>query len=259
MMQFSWKNRKQEFLALVVFLCLWEVVAIKINNDIYLPRLEDILSSMAEIFKDKDFFRNVLESLYRSIISFVIAFLLSMVIGVLSVMYPLFRNLLKPAHSITKTIPTMVLVVLALVWFNKDKAPFIVGIFIVFPILYEGVINAIKEVDKNLIEMCDIYNVSMKEKILKIYLPSIQFYFAGILMSTFSLAFKVVIAGEVHGQPKYGIGSAVQVAKVNFDTTAIFAWILIIAIISIAFEVINKIIDKKVYRWRNENKNKKSL
>ena len=75
----------------------------------------------------------------------------------------------------------------------------------------------------------------------------------GILISTFSLAFKVVIAGEVHGQPKYGIGAAVQIEKVNFNTVKIFAWIVIIALISILFEYINKKLLKRVYRWKNEN------
>ena len=74
-----------------------------------------------------------------------------------------------------------------------------------------------------------------------------------ILISTFSLAFKVVIAGEVHGQPKYGIGTAVQIEKVNFNTVGIFAWIVIIAFISILFEYINKKLLKRVYRWKNEN------
>ena len=77
----------------------------------------------------------------------------------------------------------------------------------------------------------------------------------GILISTFSLAFKVVIAGEVHGQPKYGIGAAVQIEKVNFNTVKIFAWIVIIALISILFEYINKKLLKRVYRWKNENWN----
>ena len=73
-------------------------------------------------------------------------------------------------------------------------------------------------------------------------------------MSTFSLAFKVVIAGEVHGQPKYGIGSAIQLEKMNFNTNAIFAWIIIISIISIVFEKINKMISKRVYRWKDEDR-----
>ena len=101
--------------------------------------------------------------------------------------------------------------------------------------------------------MCKIYKVPQKEKIKKIYIPVIKFYIMSILISTFSLAFKVVIAGEVHGQPKYGIGTAVQIEKVNFNTVGIFAWIVIIAFISILFEYINKKLLKRVYRWKNEN------
>ena len=69
-------------------------------------------------------------------------------------------------------------------------------------------------------------------------------------MSTFSLAFKVVIAGEVHGQPKYGIGTVIQYEKMNFNTEAIFAWIIIIAMISFALDILNKFITKKSFKWR---------
>ena len=71
-----------------------------------------------------------------------------------------------------------------------------------------------------------------------------------IFVSTFSLAFKVVIAGEVHGQPKYGMGSQIQIEKVNFNTSGIFAWIIIIVLISLIFELINSILRKRVYRWK---------
>lgn len=253
MKEFIWKSRKQSFIGLLIFLLFWEIAAYKINNDIYLPKLEDILNSMAVIFQSKDFINNILSSLYRSIISYFAAIILAVILGVLSLMYPLFKNLLKPLHSITKTIPTMVLVVLTLVWFDKDKTPYIVGFAIVFPILYDGIINSINSIDNKLLEMCTIYNVSKKEKIKKIYVKAIKYYIVGALMSTFSLAFKVVVAGEVHGQPKYGIGSAVQISKVNFDTVAIFAWIIIIALLSIIFELVNKLLERKVYRWRYEN------
>ena len=149
----------------------------------------------------------------------------------------------------------MVLVVLALVWFDKDKAPFVVGFAIVFPILYEGVMSALNNVDKNIMEMCKIYNVSTKEKIKKIYYPAIKFYTTGIFVSTFSLAFKVVVAGEVHGQPKYGVGAAIQLEKMNFNITAIFAWIILIALMSIVLDKVNKIILKRSNRWKHENRN----
>ena len=250
----TWKNKKQEIISCILILIIWQLVAIKINNEIYLPRLENVISSIREIFKSEDFVINILSSFYRSILSFVIAYLLATILGVLSLIYPIFKSFLKPINSVGKTIPTMVLVVLSLIWFDKDKAPYIVGISIGFPILYEGVVNSITNIDKKLIEMCEIYNVSVGKKIKKIYLPSIKFYTLGILMSTFSLAFKVVIAGEVHGQPKYGIGSAIQLEKMNFNTNAIFDWIIIISIISIVFEKINKMISKRVYRWKDEDR-----
>lgn len=250
MREYSWKNRRQSLIACLVLLILWEIVAVKINNNIYLPRIEEVLVSMKDIIWSPDFVQNILSSLYRTLVSFTIALLFAITLGVLSKQYPLFKNFISPLNAIGKTIPTMVLVVLALIWFDKDKAPFVVGFAIVFPILYEGIINSLNGIDKKIIEMCEIYKVSTVEKVKKIYIPVIFFYIVNIIISTFSLAFKVVVAGEVHGQPKYGIGSAIQLSKMNFDTTSIFGWIILIAIISIFFELINKIIVNRINKWR---------
>ena len=51
------------------------------------------------------------------------------------------------------------------------------------------------------------------------------------MTSTFFLVLKVVIEGEVYGQPLYGIGTAIQGEKINFNTSGIFAWIIIVAIL----------------------------
>ena len=98
-------------------------------------------------------------------------------------------------------------------------------------------------------DMTKIYEVSTMDKVIKIYFPLVKFYIMSIFVSTFSLAFKVVIAGEVHGQPKYGIGSQVQLEKINFNTPGIFAWIIMVMAISFVFEFINKYLNKRVYRW----------
>lgn len=255
MKEYLWKNKKQEIFSVIILLFIWESVAIKVNNDIYIPRIEAVFNSMISIIREQNFELNFLSSIYRTVVSFLCAYILAVILGVLSLKYPIFKNFFKPINAIGKTIPTMVLVVLSLVWFDKDKAPFVVGFAIVFPILYEGVISSVNSVNKELMEMCKIYNVSEIDKIRKIYFPVIKFYTTGILVSTFSLAFKVVVAGEVHGQPKYGIGSAIQLEKMNFNITGIFAWIIIIALMSIVLDIINKLILKKTNRWKYENRN----
>ncbi len=253
MKESTWKNKLEIILGAVILLVIWQVIATKINNDIYIPKLQEVYTSFLEIIREKDFLLTVFWSFYRTIISFGVALILAIIIGVLSSMYPFLNNLLKPLNSIGKTIPTLVLVVLALIWFDKNSAPFVVGIAIVFPILYDGIVNTLTKKDKNLEEMMLIYEVPIGEKIKRVYIPNIIFYILRIFVPTISLAFKVVIAGEVHGQPKYGIGAAVQLEKMNFNTPGIFAWIIIIAIISLLFELLNRILTGKYYRWQRDD------
>ena len=237
MKESTWNNKIQIILGGILLLVIWQLVACKINNDIYIPKLQEVYNSLVEIVTGKDFVKTVLSSFYRSLVSFSVALLLATIIGVLSSLYPFINNLLKPLNSIGKTIPTLVLVVLAL---------------ILFPILYDGIVNTLTKKDRKIEEMLEIYEVPIKKRISKVYIPNIIFYILKVLVPSLSLAFKVVIAGEVHGQPKYGIGTAVQLEKMNFNTPGIFAWIVIIAIISILFELLNRVLTGKYYRWQED-------
>lgn len=251
MKKYSWKS-KYTLISCILFILVWECIAILINNDIYLPKIECILRELINLVKDKNFYMYVSSSFIRTVVSYLCALVLSVLLGILTSVYPFFRYLITPVNSFIRTIPTLVLVVLALVWFDKDKAPFVVGFAIVFPILYEGIQSSICKIDSRIMEMASIYEVSRFDKFKKIYIPTIKFYLMNIFVSTLSLTFKVVIAGEVHGQPKYGIGSQIQLEKVNFNTTGIFAWILIIVFISLIFEVINMKLNKITYRWSSD-------
>ncbi len=250
MKEYSWRNKIEVFLSCIILLGVWELIARKINNDIYLPTIGQVLKNLYEIIESEKFILHVGSSIYRCLISFIIALIISIFVGGLAYMSRIFRNFLKPINMLAQSIPTMILIVLALIWADKDKAPFIIGFAIVFPILYDSVLGSLTNIDKNIVEMADIYSINLIDKIRYIYLPSIKIKLMQLLVSTFSLAFKVIIAGEVYGQPAYGIGTIVQVEKMNFNTPAIFAWIIIIAIISIGLDYIQQILLKINLRWK---------
>ena len=249
MMKYSWKSKIYTLISCLFFIGLWQVIAVITNNDIYIPKLQQISEAVKIIFMEQNFWKTIFSSFYRTIISYLLALAFSMILGILGAVYPFFGYLIQPLNSFAKTVPTMVLVVLLLVWFDKDITPFAVGFAIIFPVLYEGVRNSLMQIDKKLIDMTKIYEVKLLDKIRKIYVPVMKFYFMSIFVSTFSLTFKVVITGEVYGQPKFGIGSQIQLEKVNFNVSGIFAWIVIIVFISLFLEIINKLLNKKIYRW----------
>lgn len=249
MMKYSWRSKLYTLLSCIFFIGVWQLAAVKIHNDIFLPTIGQVIETIGSIIKSNGFFEIIISSFYRTILSYIVALVFSMILGVLGIVCPFFKYLMEPINSLGKTIPTMVLVVLSLIWFDKERTPFVVGFVIVFPILYEGIRNNLMQIDKKVMDMTKIYEVSLEDKIRKIYLPVMKFYFISIFVSTFNLTFKVVIAGEVYGQPKFGMGSQIQIEKVNFNTPGIFGWVVIIVIISIILEVINKLLKKKVYGW----------
>ena len=247
---FQDKDKIQITLSCVILLVLWEIIAIKINNDIYIPTLGQVLESMREIILMDRFIVDIFTTISRCIISFFIALAVALTLGVFSHTYNIIKNFLTPIISLTRSIPNMVLIVLSLIWFNKESAPYIVVFIMVFPVLYDCILGSIKNIDKNILEVANLYQIGLKNKILKIYLPSIKFNLISILSSTISLGFKIVIAGEVYSQPLYGIGAMIQAEKVNFNTTGIFAWIIIIIIISSILNLAEKFLLRRVFIWK---------
>ena len=85
-----------------------------------------------------------------------------------------------------------------------------------------------------------------------IYIPSILYNLTLVLNTALGINLKMVIAGEVLGQPKYGIGSSLQLERIYLNTSGVFAWIIIILLISGTFGYINRGINYflDINRWK---------
>ncbi|MDU2663168.1 MAG: ABC transporter permease, partial [Clostridioides difficile] len=58
------------------------------------------------------------------------------------------------------------------------------------------------------------------------------------------------IAGEVYSQPTYGIGTMIQTEKINFNTSGIFAWIIIVLLISAILQIAQKFLARRAFLWK---------
>ncbi|VYU07737.1 ABC transporter permease subunit [Clostridium tertium] len=244
----SMKDKKLILISIILLSVIWVIISNIIDNSIYLPKVNEVVNEILGIFKEKTFLLDVGYSLFRAIISFLVAAIIAILLGVLSSFSKYIYNFFYPINSIIKSIPTIAFILIALIWLNKNSAPYLIGIVISFPILYETTINSILNSNNQLIEMLNVYKVSFKDKLKNFYMQSIFINISQIATSTFSLAFKVVVAGEVFGQPPYGIGTAIQGAKINFNTAGIFAWIIIVALLSYILDKIIIIVINKALK-----------
>ena len=123
-----------------------------------------------------------------------------------------------------------------LIWVRSAQLSIVISFLMVFPIFYENVRKGIEMCDQQLLEMADVFELSSFTLIRYIYTSSILPYFQSACSLALGLAWKSGIAAEVIGLPKFSIGEHLQQAKVYFDTADLFAWTLVIILLSTLLE-----------------------
>lgn len=209
-----------------VFFCLilWELFAQILKAPLIVPPLKEIVTAFVLIIKTQETYVFILSSLIRVFITLAVDSLIAFAFGIISGLNKNIEDFLSAPESILKSSPTIAVLLLALIWFKSNMTPIFVASLIVLPILYRNIVDGVKNIDKNLIEMSYDFNVHFGKRLKSLYLPCIRpFLKNGYVLST-GFAVKVVIMAEVLSQPKYGIGSAFQTAKVQLETASIFAW-----------------------------------
>lgn len=233
-------DRRLSILSRIILLGLWFMASEIIDNEILFPTVGSTLASLIAIIKDPGFFNTISHSILRSLFGFLISLFLAMILGILSCINKFIYNFMRPILNFLSSVPTMAIIILALIWFKNDYVPIFVAFLMVFPILYETVQGAILNVDKNILEMAKIYQVDLLTIIKDIYIPSVYFALNQVFISALSTTLKMVIAGEALSQPKFAIGSDLQLEKMYLNTSGVFAWIIIILIISKLLEYLAK-------------------
>ena len=85
-------------------------------------------------------------------------------------------------------------------------------------------------------EMARVFRIPLLRRIRCIALPQVAPYFRAGCALGLGLCWKAGVAAEVIGMPVPSIGERLQQAKVYLDTPELFAWTLVIVLISVGFE-----------------------
>lgn len=246
------KNKKLPVISRISLIILWILLAKTIDNEIIVPKINTTFVSMLEIIKDSDFLNIVTYTILRSLLGFLISLFLAISLGVLSSVSKIVASLMEPILKLLNSIPTIAIILLALIWLSSEFVPMFVGFLMVFPILFESVLNSILNIDKNIIQMASLYKVSKIGIVKNIYMPNILYNLSNIFNSALGINLKMVIGGEVLSQPQYAIGSSLQLERMYLNTPGVFAWIIIIILISFIFDCIIKALRyfSKIDRWK---------
>ena len=107
---------------------------------------------------------------------------------------------------------------------------------VVFPVLYLNTLAGLSGVDRQLLEMAEVFRIPLPEKLRYIILPQIATHLRGAFALALGMSWKSGAAAEVIGQPLRSVGNGLYRAKVLLDTGSLIAWTVVIVFMSGAFE-----------------------
>lgn len=230
------QNKSKKIFIILFWFLIWEIVALIINQEVYFPSPFSTFKALYKLLFIKDTYITILYSSYRTICGFILSCFFGIILGYFCGINNFLYDLFNPIIKVVRSVPVMSLIIISLLWFKDTNVPIFVAFLMCFPLIWTNIITGIKNTDIKLLQMCKVYNIKKIRIITSVYFHSILPHIKAAMISALGIGWKVTSAAEVLSLPRYSIGRYLYDSKVYLEIPDLFAWTIIIVILSFMFE-----------------------
>lgn len=220
----------------VFWLGVWQFAAMAVGQELLLPLPAAVLHSLAELAVTRSFWLSALYTLGRVLLGLCGGVIAGTLLGFLTHFSRWADLLLAPAVRVLRATPVVSFILLVYLWVSRANIPGLIAALMVLPVMWGNVTAGLAGVDPQLLELARAYRFSRGKTLRLVWLPSLRGHFVSGLLTAFGLAWKSGVAAEVICPPKYAIGGEIQQARVALETPELFAWTLVLILLSLVLE-----------------------
>lgn len=229
-------KRIKAAVSIVFWLVVWQVLTLFLHNSILLSGPLEVLGYLKHHILTVSFWKTVGNSFFHVFSGFFLAFLTGLFLGCLSAGHRFLETLLSPFLQFVKAVPVASFVVLLLIFMGSKRLSTAVAFLMALPIVYQNVLEGIRNTDTALLEMAEVYRMSLHDRAFFIYRPSLMPFLVSGSKVALGMSFKAGVAAEVIGTPDFSIGERIYMSKIYLDTAGLFAWTFVVILLSFGFE-----------------------
>lgn len=234
-------------LALVV--AVWGISALIIQNEYVMPSIGDTIKEIFSLFGEGNFWLAFLWTIIRTIIAFCVSFVLAGLTAGLGLLFKPLGGILKPIVSIIRVVPTMAVLLLILLWSKVSVAPVIITSLVLYPMIYTQFITAFEGVDQGVLSATKVFGLSKKDKLFKVYLPTIAPSLLSHVGPNLSFGVKLTVSAEVMAYTLTSLGGMMNTANAYLNIARLAGLTIFAIIIGLVFEGVCALIIKLAFKW----------
>jgi sulfonate transport system permease protein len=247
----DWRRRAKGLVIPLVLIALLEtVVGIGWVPSYQMPAPSEILVTLSEL-ADGPLWNHIGASLARVLGGFVIGAGLALLIGAWVGLSREAEAYLEPTFAGLRAIPSLAWVPLLLLWLGIDETSKVVLIAIgaFFPVYMNGV-AAIRNIDRKLVEVGQMYGFAPRRLAVRILLPAALPGLMTGLRSGLSLAWMFLVAAELIAATK-GLGYLLTDGRETSRPDIVLASIIVLALLGKLSDGLLARLEARLLGWRD--------
>lgn len=241
--------------AVAVMWAAWLIVQAAVGNDNFIAPFGASFKDFFALFTKAFFWKALAHTLLRTVVAFILSFALALACACLAAVAKPFSAFMRPIVALFRSLPTMAVLLLILVWLKPRFSPVAVAMLVLFPMIYSQLYSLICSVDGKLIEMAKVYNVPPVQRLKRIYLPQILPQTIADTGTNLSFGLKLIISAEVMASTYTAIGGMMAQAQAYINLPRIAALTLVAVLFGIVVELAFRALSVLPFKWKREERN----
>jgi NitT/TauT family transport system permease protein len=235
-----------------VIMGLWiSITGLHLVKPQILPSPFKVLLAFPELHFQNALVRNLGFSLYLNIMGYIEAVTISLIVGFIMGMFPLFKSLFSGYVNSARFVPMTAVTGLFMAWFGIEtnmKIQFLaVGIMVY---LIPVVIARIEEVDDVYEHTAIMLGATSTQRVRHVYIPSVISRIIVDIQNLLAISWTYIIVAEMINSSSGGIGSLAFLAARQSRVDKVFAVLIVIVLVGFIQDRLFSFIDKKICRFK---------
>ena len=232
----AWRRALPGCGVIAFWLLVWQAASIAVGSELILAGPVDAVAALVRLVPNAEFWGHVGFSALRIIGGAAAGYVVAFALAAAAWRWHGVRTLLRPALSAIKGTPVTCVVVMLLIWFGSRNVSAIAVFLMVLPGVYFPVLTGLSELDREQRELFEAFGAGRLVRLLAFVWPSVLPYVTAASSTVLGMSWKAGVAAELIGVPAGSIGERIYQAKLLLETADLFAWTIVVVLISWAFE-----------------------
>jgi NitT/TauT family transport system permease protein len=235
----------------LLLLGIWQLLSTFVFESYTLPPPVEVAREMWEVVNGGDFWVNFSATVKQLAIGFTLALLLGTAIGIAMGRSRYWDGFFRDYIMLTLTTPGLVFALVAVMIFGPATiGPIFAIVLTSLPHVTVNVVEGVRAIPRDLIDMARAYGVSRRAVIRNVTLPAVAPFLFTAVRFGFAIAWKITALTELFGGAD-GVGIQMRVEFQFFNVAGVLAWALLLVGLAVIIErLVLQRLEERFFRWR---------